>query len=72
MLSNKMLEEMKKNFEKKTGKHVTLTLSAGAYIRIDELKDILIQKIPKKEICGSFKTSGGDFIEKIEYTLEYP
>jgi hypothetical protein len=29
-------------------------------------------KDSKKEICGSFKTSGGDFIEKIEYTLEYP
>ncbi len=44
-----MLEEMKKNFEVATGKKVELTLSAGAYIRIDELKDLLIQKIPKRE-----------------------
>lgn len=41
-----MLEEMKKNFEKATGKKVALTISAGAYIRIDELKDLLIKRIP--------------------------
>lgn len=43
------LEEMKKIFEKATKKKVTLTISAGAYIRIDELKDILIARIPKAE-----------------------
>ncbi|MFZ2255294.1 MAG: DUF1967 domain-containing protein [Patescibacteria group bacterium] len=41
-----MLEEMKKNFEKATGKKVALTISAGAYMRIDELKDLLIERIP--------------------------
>ncbi len=41
-----MLEEMKKNFEKATGKKVALTISAGAYIRIEELKDLLIERIP--------------------------
>ncbi|MDD2693536.1 MAG: GTPase ObgE [Candidatus Gracilibacteria bacterium] len=41
------LEEMKHIFEKETGKKVTLTISAGAYIRIDELRDILIERIPK-------------------------
>lgn len=41
-----MLDEMKKNFEKAIGKKVTLTISAGAYIRIEELKDILIERIP--------------------------
>lgn len=41
-----MLEEMRKNFEKATGKKVALTLSAGAYIRVDELKDLLIERIP--------------------------
>lgn len=29
-------------------------------------------KDSKKEISGSFKTSGGDFIESIEYVLDYP
>lgn len=29
-------------------------------------------KNSKKEISKSFKTSGGDFIESIEYVLEYP
>ena len=48
------LEEMKHIFEKETGKKVTLTISAGAYIRIDELRDILIQKIPKVTESESF------------------
>ncbi len=40
------LEEMRKIFEKATKKKVVLTISAGAYIRIEELKDLLIEKIP--------------------------
>ena len=45
---SEMLEEMKKAFEKATKKKVALTLSAGAFIRIDELKDLLLQRIPEK------------------------
>jgi len=41
---------MVKIFEKETGKTVALTISAGAYIRINELKDLLIQKIPDTRI----------------------
>jgi len=41
-----MLTEMQKNFEKTTGKKVALTISAGAYIRVEELKDLLIERIP--------------------------
>lgn len=44
-----MLEEMKSHFEKATGKTVSLTISAGAYIRIENLKDFLITKIPEKK-----------------------
>lgn len=40
------LEEMKSIFEKATNKKVALMISAGAYIRIDELKDLLINRIP--------------------------
>lgn len=40
------LKEMQEVFEKATKKKVTATISAGAYIRIDELRDILIEKIP--------------------------
>lgn len=46
IIDPEMLEEMKKNFEKATGKKVALTISAGAYMRIDELKDLLIERIP--------------------------
>ncbi len=49
IIDPEMLEEMSKYFEKKTGKKVALTLSAGAYIRVDELKDLLIKKIPEAE-----------------------
>lgn len=45
---SEMLEEMKKVFEKATKKKVALTLSAGAYIRIDELKNLLLLRIPQK------------------------
>jgi GTPase len=44
-----MLDEMKEIFEKKTGKKVAQTLSAGAYIRIDEFRDLLILALPEKE-----------------------
>lgn len=37
--------EMKEYFEQKTGKKVSLILSAGAYMNIDELKNLLIEKI---------------------------
>jgi GTP-binding protein len=46
LVDAEQLEEMVKIFEKETGKKVALTISAGAYIRIDELKDLLIQRIP--------------------------
>jgi GTPase involved in cell partitioning and DNA repair len=42
------LREMKKKFEKQTGKKVALTISAGAFIRIDELKDLLLEIIPER------------------------
>lgn len=44
------LEEIVKLFEKQTGKKVALTISAGAFIRTDELKDLLITKIPEKNL----------------------
>jgi GTPase len=44
------LDEMVKIFEKETGKKVALTISAGAYIRIDELRDLLLQRIPDTRI----------------------
>lgn len=46
IIDPEQLEEMKKLFEKATKKNVALTISAGAYMRIDELRDILIQLIP--------------------------
>jgi GTP-binding protein len=46
LVDPEQLEEMVKIFEKATKKKVDLTISAGAYIRIDELKDLLIQRIP--------------------------
>lgn len=46
LVDTEQLEEMVKIFEKETGKKVSLTISAGAYIRIDELRDLLIQRIP--------------------------
>jgi len=46
LVDPEQLEEMVKIFEKETGKTVNLTISAGAYIRIDELRDLLIQRIP--------------------------
>lgn len=42
------LEEIVQIFEQKTGKKVALTISAGAFTRTDELKDLLIEKIPEK------------------------
>ncbi len=47
IIDPEMLEEMKKAFEKATKKKVALTISAGAYIRTDELKDLLITIIPE-------------------------
>ena len=41
------LEEMQEFFEEKTKKTVSMTISAGAYIHIEELKDLLIEKIPE-------------------------
>jgi len=49
LIDGDMLDEMKEVFEKKTGKKVVLSISAGAYIRIDELRDILIHTLPEKE-----------------------
>ena len=42
------LEEIVKIFEEKTEKKVALTISAGAFIRTDELKDLLIEKVPER------------------------
>ncbi len=47
IIDPEMLEEMKIAFEKATQKKVALTISAGAYIRTDELKDLLIGIIPE-------------------------
>ena len=49
IIDPEMLEEMVGNFEKSTGKKVALTISAGAYIRIDTLKDLLIESIPERK-----------------------
>lgn len=49
IIDPEMLEEMVGNFEKNTGKKVALTISAGAYIRIDTLKDLLIESIPERK-----------------------
>jgi GTP-binding protein len=46
LVDPEQLEEMVKIFEKETGKKVAITISAGAFIRIDELRDLLIQRIP--------------------------
>ena len=46
LIDPEQLEEMRKIFEKATKKKVALTISAGAYIRVDELKDLLISEIP--------------------------
>ena len=53
LVDTEQLEEMVKIFEKEIGKKVDLTISAGAYIRINELKDLLIQKIPDTRITPS-------------------
>lgn len=42
------LEEIVALFEKEIGKKVALTISAGAFIRTDELKDLLIEKVPER------------------------
>ncbi len=47
IIDAEMLEEMQKYFEKETGKKVALTISAWAYIRTDELKDLLVSIIPE-------------------------
>lgn len=47
LVDGEHLEEMKKQFEKRTKKKVALTLSAWAYIRVDELKDLLLKTIPE-------------------------
>jgi len=49
IIDPEQLEEMRKDFEKATKKKVLLTLSAGAYIRIEDLKDILIDEIPENK-----------------------
>jgi GTPase involved in cell partitioning and DNA repair len=43
------LNEMVEKFEKSSGKKVALTISAGAYIRIEDLKDLLLEIVPEKE-----------------------
>lgn len=41
------LLKIQQYFEKATRKKIDLSISAGAYIRLDELKDMLIQRIPE-------------------------
>ena len=41
------LKEMVEKFEKSSGKKVALTISAGAFIHIDELKDLLLETVPQ-------------------------
>jgi GTP-binding protein len=53
LVDTEQLDEMVKIFEKEVGKKVDLTISAGAYIRINELKDLLIQRIPDTRIHPS-------------------
>lgn len=50
------LEEMVAYFENTTKKTVALTISAGAFIRTDELKDLLIERIPEREIVPEIDT----------------
>ncbi len=47
IIDAEMLDEMVKAFEKQTKKKVALTISAGAYIRTDELKDLFLEIIPE-------------------------
>jgi GTPase involved in cell partitioning and DNA repair len=53
---SEMLEEMKKDFEQATGKKVALTISAGAYIRVEELKNLLIERIPSIKLLEQKNT----------------
>ncbi len=50
LVDSEQLDEMVRIFEKSTGKKVDLTISAGAYIRIDELKDLLLKRIPDTRV----------------------
>jgi GTP-binding protein len=45
ILSTEDIAEKKAYFEKETGKKVLFSISAGAYIHIDELKNYLVEKI---------------------------
>jgi len=47
---------MKKDFEQATGKKVALTISAGAYIRVEELKNLLIERIPSIKLLEQKNT----------------
>lgn len=42
------LAEMVQIFEKNTKKHVAMTISAGAYIRTNDLKNLLLERIPER------------------------
>ncbi len=62
------IKEMKEIFEQKTGKKVTMILSAGAYLHIDELKDFLIQNIPDTPLFVEEKESEGTRIYDLKKT----
>lgn len=65
LVDQEHLSEMKEYFEKETGKKVTLTISAWAFIRIDELKDILLQTIPEDKKIERIITEDEDgYMEK--------
>jgi GTPase involved in cell partitioning and DNA repair len=50
LVDTEHLEEIKAQFEKATGKTIALSMSAGAFIRVEEFKDLLITRIPEKAI----------------------
>lgn len=56
IIDAEQLDEIVGIFEKETGKKVNLTISAGAFIRTDELKDMLIEKVPERTEAD-FETS---------------
>ena len=62
IIDPEQLTEMVKFFEKTTGKKVDLTISAGAYMRINELKDILLQRIPDTRKVEAIITEDEDGI----------
>ncbi len=57
------MQEMREIFEKETGKKVALLISAGAYMQIDELKDILIKETPENRISEDENTKENEDVK---------